>query len=349
LSFFKLIIFIIPYHPIGGAERVHLAIIKSLKYKPIVLFDSANYQVIGTDFEESAYCFLLSSKRRRKFALKLVKILSSLIPVTIFGCNSRTFYNFVSSLKDSVRSIDLTHAFSYPEIGIEVISLPYVDFIETRVVINQKTKDDYQNLYKKNNINLKLADRIIIIPNGIKIANFVNTIESRFEHFTIGFVGRNSPEKRPELFFDIVKKFNVRTKVIGDDFERYKKDFPSVTFLENCNDAQTIRRQFSTVSILVVPSSREGFPLVIMEAMELGIPVIAADVGSISEHVINGENGYVGAVDAAEFLNFSTDLIRKISNDKELYSQLSLNSRAYASVHFNVENFSIRYRKLFYE
>lgn len=348
-KFHQLFFFFIPYHKIGGAERVHLNIIKSLKNKPIVFFDNCNYLEIGQDFKDNAYCFSLASKKRRKYALKFVHVISVVFRVTLFGCNTVTFYNFIGSLKGKVKAIDLTHAFSFPEKGMEITSLPFVDLINKRVVINQKTKIDYENLYKENHIDLKLLERIVIIPNGILISDFDNTIESRFQNFTIGFVGRNSQEKRPELFFDIVRKLNSKAKVIGDNFEIYRNDFPKVTYFENCNVPEIIREEFSTISLLIVSSSREGFPLVIMEAMELGIPVIATDVGNISEHVINDINGFVGPVDAKEFLEFSILHIKNLINNKELYVSLSTNAREYAVVNFNIENFKTQYRKLFYE
>ncbi|MFD2909791.1 glycosyltransferase family 4 protein [Flavobacterium ardleyense] len=348
-KFYKFIFFSIPYHQIGGAERVHLNIIKSLKNKPFVFFDNCNSEEIGQEFKDSAYCFSIKSNKSKKYALQFIHVISVVFRVTLFGCNTVTFYNFIGSLKGKVKAIDLTHAFSFPEKGMEITSLPFVDLIDKRVVINEKTKKDYENLYKENHIDLKLLERIVIIPNGILISDFENTIESRFENFTIGFVGRNSQEKRPELFFDIVRNLNCKAKVIGDNFEIYKNDFPKVTYFENCNIPKTIREEFSTISVLIVSSSREGFPLVIMEAMELGIPVIATDVGNIAEHVINDKNGFVGPVDAKEFLNFSSFQIKKLINNKELYVSLSTNAREYAVVNFNIENFKIEYRKLFYE
>ena len=86
-----------------------------------------------------------------------------------------------------------------------------------------------------------------------------------------------------------------------------------------------------------------------MEAMELGIPVVATDVGSISEHVLNNWNGFVGPNDPFAFMNFAIDCINKISNDKVLYSSLVNNARKYAEDRFNMEKFNSNYRSLFYE
>ena len=86
-----------------------------------------------------------------------------------------------------------------------------------------------------------------------------------------------------------------------------------------------------------------------MEAMELGIPVIATDVGSISEHIISNNNGFLAPVEKLEFLEFSNSIINKLVTDKNLYYSTSKNARKYAEDNFNIIDFNIKYRELFYE
>jgi len=346
----KIVIFFIPHHHIGGAERVHLNIIKALQYKPIVFFDYSNSNTINKEFSENAYCFLITNAKRRKYAFRFLQVLTLVFPVTLFGCNSSLFYNFISRLKKKTKAIDLTHAFSYPEQGVEISSLPYVKLLDKRVVINAKTYEDYKQLYSENNIDQHLLKRFTIIPNGIEMYDFDSClIHSRWNNFTVGFVGRNSPEKRPELFFELIRKDRINTKVIGDNFEKFKKDFPNVTYFENSNNKEEIREQFSDISLLIVSSRREGFPLVIMEAMELGIPVIATDVGSISEHVISYENGFLAPVEEKVFLEYTSSIIKELIGNKELYFDISKNARNHAEKFFSIEVFNSKYQELFYE
>lgn len=351
LGKFKIIIFVIPHHFIGGAERVHLNIIKSLKSKPIVFFDCSNSKDISKEFSENAYCFLLTNHKRIEFTIRCIKIVSYFLPITIFGCNSSLFYRLLGEVKKNVKSIDLTHAFSYPENGVEISSLPYIDLIDTRVVINNKTFEDYKKLYELSSIDEFLLKRFKIIPNGVEIREFLpDKIDSRFSDFTIGFVGRNSSEKRPELFFKIVEKIKFKAKVIGDNFDNFKNDFPDVIYFENCNNPELIRKEFLDISVLIVTSSREGFPLVIMEAMEMGIPVISTNVGSIKDHLINKKNGYlIDSDNEVEFLNSTLNKILKISLDREHYREISLNAREHAYEYFNIQVFIKNYQKLFYE
>ncbi|MVN21121.1 glycosyltransferase family 4 protein [Mucilaginibacter arboris] len=77
--------------------------------------------------------------------------------------------------------------------------------------------------------------------------------------------------------------------------------------------------------LLFVPSQAEAFGIVFCEAAAYGIPVISRDAGGISSIVKNGINGYCLPPDATEYDYFNT--ITKIVNDRELYAQLSQDSR----------------------
>lgn len=45
--------------------------------------------------------------------------------------------------------------------------------------------------------------------------------------------------------------------------------------------------------VFILSSGREGFPLSILEAMRVGLPVVASKVGGVSEAVRDGENGFL--------------------------------------------------------
>ncbi|POY41221.1 hypothetical protein C3L50_01490 [Flavobacterium alvei] len=349
----NLTFFFIPHHHIGGAERVHIEIIKSLKRKPIVIFDRSDGSVLSEEFQKNAYCFFATNRRRKIIVTYLIQISSYFLSFTLFGCNSSFFYQILSGIKGSAKVIDLTHAFSFPEVGMEILSLNYIHLIDKRVVINNKTLEDFRLLYERNNIDHFYLDRFKVIPNGIKISEFSSDkVHSRFNNFTIGYVGRNSTEKRPEVFFEILHQIdrNIKAKVIGDNFNSFKVKYKEVKYFEGCNNRKIIRKEFSEISLLIIPSSREGFPLVIMEAMELGIPVISTNVGSVFEHIFDNYNGYVSN-DNSEigFVKFASEKILQLSSNKELYNKLSFNAREHAVKNFCINIFKDKYRSLFYD
>ena len=66
----------------------------------------------------------------------------------------------------------------------------------------------------------------------------------------------------------------------------------AVTFLGRC-DAARVRALLAGAGALAVPSIYEGMPLVVLEAMEAGVPVVASRVSGIPEVVVDGETGWL--------------------------------------------------------
>lgn len=55
----------------------------------------------------------------------------------------------------------------------------------------------------------------------------------------------------------------------------------------------TVRQQYRKHEVFVFPTHREGFPNVLLEAMEAGLPVVASSVGAIPDIVRDGRDGFV--------------------------------------------------------
>ena len=81
------------------------------------------------------------------------------------------------------------------------------------------------------------------------------------------------------------------------------------------------------------PLNWEGFPLTILEGMRAGLPVVASNVGGVSEAVLHGETGYlVGPGDAQGFQARLRELVR----DGELRARLGKAGRARYEREFTV-------------
>ncbi len=129
--------------------------------------------------------------------------------------------------------------------------------------------------------------------------------------FTIGYVGRLTPFKGLDEFLAAVslvirKTTSVQFSLFGEETHQkllkgnYKMSLEKrghelhiekyVTFHGFVEDQRKI---YSQIDCLVLPSYREAFPFVILEAMASGVPVIATNVGGIPELIADGETGFL--------------------------------------------------------
>ena len=90
--------------------------------------------------------------------------------------------------------------------------------------------------------------------------------------------------------------------------------------------------------------SPETFGLVGLEAMKVGKPVIASDVGGINEWLADGKTGLLFPSNDSNAL---ADTIRKVLNDKNLLKTLEKNAKRSFIENFQPENHLKTLRKLF--
>ena len=93
-----------------------------------------------------------------------------------------------------------------------------------------------------------------------------------------------------------------------------------------------LRELYRNSSIVFLPSYYEGLPNVCLEAMACGLPVVATDVGGTREAVINGDTGFVHAIEDVDGMANS---ILTLDRDTELRRRYGMNGRKCVCEHFN--------------
>lgn len=165
------------------------------------------------------------------------------------------------------------------------------------------------------------------------------------------------PLKRIELIIDALSQVKSRYKWIhfgdGPDFDRIKKlafeklNGNSYEFKGNRNNQEIVQfYKNNNVKMFINASSTEGVPVSIMEALSFGIPVIATDVGGVSEQIKSGYNGEL--VDKCISNKDLALAIEKILNtDETSYLELRNNARiSYCNKWSYTENYSKFYNML---
>src|SRR5579863_2772539 len=119
----------------------------------------------------------------------------------------------------------------------------------------------------------------------------------------LAFLGRISPEKRPDLAIQLARKAGMPLKVAAkidtvdrgyfDTAVRPLLDSPQIEFIGEIGDADKARFLGEAVALLFPVNWPEPFGLVMIEAMACGTPVIAWNCGSVAEIVEPGVTGFV--------------------------------------------------------
>ncbi|WP_428389405.1 glycosyltransferase family 4 protein [Mucisphaera sp.] len=90
-------------------------------------------------------------------------------------------------------------------------------------------------------------------------------------------------------------------------------------------DAKRVRSEIESSRALVLPSFAEGLPVVLMEAMALGRPVVSTYIAGIPELVEDGENGWL--VPAGDVEALTEALVALLSSDQEQLSAMGEKGR----------------------
>lgn len=168
-----------------------------------------------------------------------------------------------------------------------------------------------------------------LITNGVNIDkyNFDEKVRNKLrkkynieDKVVIGFVGRISKEKNIEFFIDVMKKIIEKNKkyvflLVGDGKKienlkrNSKKIEKNVIFLGNKND---VNIQLNCMDMLVLPSKREGLPMVAIEAQLTGLHCFLSN--TITKEVNIGN---------IEFIELKKEKwVKKILEYKKIYKEI---------------------------
>lgn len=84
-----------------------------------------------------------------------------------------------------------------------------------------------------------------------------------------------------------------------------------------------VRKEMKDARVLVLPSLSEGLPNVVLEAMSMGLPVVATNVSGIPEIVNDGETGFLVEPRNSKSIVLS---VNKILKNKQLWKKMSVKS-----------------------
>jgi glycosyltransferase involved in cell wall biosynthesis len=155
-------------------------------------------------------------------------------------------------------------------------------------------EDQKRALAEKYSVSLS---RIDVVPNGVEQQFFSEPHDLHLKPRLL-FVGRLSPQKNLEQLLQALKGISgrIETHIVGDgNLSTQFKKTASHLKLKNLTfhgrlDGDDLVAQYKRSDFFVLPSEREGMPLVLLEAMAAALPIVGTDVPGI-RNLVDDQNG----------------------------------------------------------
>jgi glycosyltransferase involved in cell wall biosynthesis len=150
---------------------------------------------------------------------------------------------------------------------------------------------------------------------------------------TVGWIARVTGVKNPLRALEIAKLFPDAQFLIaggGDMLDQVKAQAPKNTKVLGWTDAAKL---FANSDIILSTSENEGMPVALIEAQLASKPVVATNVGGVSEVVINNKTGFVTKKNTQELAK----ALEKLIDSKALRTAQGKAAKAHATKAFSVE------------
>lgn len=152
--------------------------------------------------------------------------------------------------------------------------------------------------------------------------------------FVIGWLGRLTPIKQPEIIINLSYIFSELNFLVGGDGELasiFTEKMPSNIKFVGWQNPEDF---WPACNLALLTSRNEGIPTSLIEAAMFGLPIVAMDVGSVEEVVINEKNGFL-VQDSLQIQK----AIKIIYENKLLYSEMSKKSIEVSKLKFSKSTF----------
>ena len=203
--------------------------------------------------------------------------------------------------------------------------------------------------------------KITFVRNGVDLTEIdaaLKELKAEYQAHSVdcvmGFIGQMIPRKGiPDLLevFDQLYREDKKLKLqlLGDGRQREELEkkaagqgsAKAIEFLGFRSDRLELLSRFS---LFVMTSSLEGIPRCMMEAMAVGVPVVAYDIPGVDKLVTHGETGLLAPYGDKAAL---AKCCRQLLDDPELAKRLSANARQLIDEKYSAARMAQEYEHLF--
>ena len=305
--------FLLTSMPIGGAETLLVNLCRSfdpkrvtplvgcLKQRDVLGEELGNHFTVYDQLIRHKYDFAVAGRLKKLFLKEKVDA------VITVGAGDKMFWGRLGARRARVPVIlSALHSTGWPD-GVGRLNR-FLTGITDGFIAVARQHAEYQVEQEK-----FPANKVFLIPNGIDTDRFVfnskhrtdwrNQLAINHDVPVVGIVAALRPEKNHDLFIEAAARVSrvspeARFVIVGDGPERIRLEaLVHSKELQDCvlfaGATQDIPGVLSMMDFFALTSHNEASPVSIMEALSCRRPVVATDVGSVDESVIEATTGFL--------------------------------------------------------
>jgi glycosyltransferase involved in cell wall biosynthesis len=137
---------------------------------------------------------------------------------------------------------------------------------------------------------------------------------------------------------------NVELLIFGQSRPEMPQDFGlPVHYVGNLQDETSLQCVYNAADVMLIPSRQDNLPNTAVEAHACGVPVVAFDIGGLSDIVKHQQTGYLAK--AFDVVDFANGINWTLGHNKSM--QLSKNARKHAELYFSEDKIAQEYTSIY--
>ncbi|NHX38165.1 MULTISPECIES: glycosyltransferase family 4 protein [Haloarcula] len=242
--------------------------------------------------------------------------------------------------------------------------------VETKLFVAQQP--NVSILPQISRLNMRIGDELIVESLGVlnhwdlghlrpksKVGSVYVDLESFYKteqiserENDIGYLGSLNKRKNVHKLIkaaDQIAEKNPSINIVfggtgelSNSVENLSRKHENIKYSGFINDSD-LRRFYNSCRLFVLPSSSEGLPNVLLEAMACGTPSLATSISAIPDVITDGKNGFLMKPDKLDNLS----AVVKSHVERDDLEQVSKRARSYVDENFSYKSALNRYNLIF--
>jgi glycosyltransferase involved in cell wall biosynthesis len=356
-----------PHLEIGGADKFNLDLIACLQrdhgYEVSVVTTRSSPHRWREQFERlTPDVFVLHELvPMEDYSRFISNLIETKKPDTVLITNSRIAYQLLPSLRTEggPSFVDYLHMEDSDDESFPRLSLRYAAYLDCTIVSSEYLKERLIEAggnanriqVATTNINPELWDRSHCDLASIRAKYGVSEGVP-----VIAFVARLCRQKQPDVMATVLKKIrddglSFVCLVAGEgDYQGWLEKFIAKHRLDQIKllgavPSQQVRELLAISDVYFMPSENEGIALTLFEAMSMGVPPLAANVGGQAE-LVTADCGVLIQPGPSQVEEY-TNALQRLLADQQLRARMGARSRERICDHFSLDKMGNRMAELF--